>query len=827
MIRDTIDDQYLNQAVIGAVDVLQLAWLGPVLIACVIMFIACSLLLDWRSNRAEPRSLHWAIAVGVSGIAPLSVALSFLIPEINPVAFMQPANVIFAGYVAVGLMSSSPNQEVGHRFQYATLSVAFFVWFLARVDTPLLATLLQAGWYLPVLGWAIIRLVRLGGASLLVGGALAIRWLAFVIALAAVLFYGATVGGQLSAISQTLHVLVALAMAELVLHERRDYLRMNGRWLGAAGEIATMPVRGVGLASSADQVLALLQSRLDAAMLLMFVRDSDRTFRSAAAIGNNGKHPFLATLIQQKWPELIEEGALGTHSQIIGVKQLTEAAAENALSQEIAALTHLVLIPIRNERDSIGLLLLGFDQIRRPPSTVLQAADIIGNSVALNAELAGQLAEVRGQARADALTGLPNRLGLHERFDHCVKEAPEVTGFMMLMDLDRFKEINDSLGHLTGDLLLKQVAERMQSFCDVYGVFCARLGGDEFALMRLSREDASDSVVFNLAEELNIVIRAPYEIQDLRITIDSSIGIARFPKNGADSHELLRCADVAMYHAKVNNMVAAHYSDQLDGGNRERLELSSMVHTAMEEEQFELFYQPKVELRTGATMGAEALIRWHHPERGWIPPGRFIPVIEIGPQIDDVSLWVAQTALAQLKLWQARGYRWSVSINVSARNLLSDRWCDAFVGLVDNAMLQEGSLEIEITETSLMSNPAAISRRLAAIARAGVKIAIDDFGTGYSSLSYLQRQDFDTLKIDQSFVSALAINEQSRRLVNSMISMAANLGIRVVAEGIEDAADAAILAEAGCDYGQGYLYTPALPAAEFEQWAKDSIISAQ
>jgi diguanylate cyclase (GGDEF)-like protein len=409
-------------------------------------------------------------------------------------------------------------------------------------------------------------------------------------------------------------------------------------------------------------------------------------------------------------------------------------------------------------------------------------------------------------------------LALHQEFDKRLAVLRHgVDATLMLLDLDGFKEINDTLGHHTGDLLLQQLGARLEDANETRRVFSARLGGDEFAIMQFAVCSPDQALEF--AEEVLEIIRLPITVGDMDLSVDACIGISMSPAHGRDSHELLRCADVAMYHAKKSVGNVTMYGRELDPHTRERLSLMSDLKSALVLNQLVLHYQPKINLQTAEVSGVEALIRWNHPVNGMIPPDQFIPMAEVSPIINQISRWVIDEAIEQIRSWQQSGLDLQVAVNISARNLQDDNWCREVIELIQQRGVESRLIEFEITETVLMEEPEDARSKLAVLAETGLKVSIDDFGTGYSSLSYLQKLPIDCLKIDRSFVMDLDTG-LNNKLIESIIGLARSLNLHVTAEGIENAQTMQELTAMGCDYGQGYHIARPMPATEFEEWIK-------
>jgi len=415
----------------------------------------------------------------------------------------------------------------------------------------------------------------------------------------------------------------------------------------------------------------------------------------------------------------------------------------------------------------------------------------------------------------DDLTKLPNRLMLSQRLDQSLSRHRRAgTALAILfMDLDRFKVINDSLGHEMGDVLLRQVADRLRTQSRE-GDTVARMGGDEFVVLIESYESLTD--VSTRAQRLVEQLSAPYALggNDCHVTV--SIGISVFPTDGSDSQALLKAGDVAMYRAKDtgrNNYL--YYSPSMNVHTVERLALESDLRHALERNEFILHYQPKVEIATGLISGIEALLRWRHPRRGLVPPLDFIPLAEETGLIVPIGEWVLATACARTKIWQDQGFpNLDVAVNLSARQFSDPMLLPNLTRIIRASGLDPSSLELEITESLVMShgaNAVAVLERLKSI---GVHIAIDDFGTGYSSLAYLKRFPIDTLKVDRSFIRDITADSGDRKITRAIIAMAHSLKLKVVAEGVETEDQLKFLQSQHCDAVQGYLLHRPLPEAE-------------
>jgi len=420
-------------------------------------------------------------------------------------------------------------------------------------------------------------------------------------------------------------------------------------------------------------------------------------------------------------------------------------------------------------------------------------------------------------AYMDRLTGLPNRALFSDRLQAAVSAATE-TGrplSVMMMDLDRFKLVNDTLGHPIGDTLLCEVAKRLQTALLRPTDTVARLGGDEFAVLLPGDDLAAARLV---AARMLHALEAPIMIEGQLVDVGASIGIVTYPHHGSDMNVLMRRADIAMYEAKRNNLGHAVYDERHDHNSAERLSLMSELRQAVEHDQLTLYYQPKVDLATHRVKYVEALVRWDHPTRGFVSPDQFIPFAEQTGYIKTVSRWVADKAIAQCAAWQAQGIELAVSVNVSARELIQSTLPETFQTLLDKHGVAPERIWIEITESAIMDDPNHAIETLDRLHALGIRLSIDDFGTGYSSLSYLKRMPVDEIKIDKSFVMGMAQHKDDETIVRSTIDLGHNMGLKVVAEGVETEEMMLQLKALRCDLAQGFHLSRPLPPAKLVDW---------
>jgi diguanylate cyclase (GGDEF)-like protein len=454
----------------------------------------------------------------------------------------------------------------------------------------------------------------------------------------------------------------------------------------------------------------------------------------------------------------------------------------------------------------------------------LRLLQALGNhaSAALGkAELVDRLrreaAEKQHLALHDSLSGLPNRRYFHELLDEAVGTA-ETDGCgvaVMLLDLDRFKEINDALGHDTGDALLREVGDRLRNHLAGRGVV-ARLGGDEFAVLLPTARSTEAAVA--AATELGAVIERSIRMGPLTLAARASIGVAAAPLHGTDAQTLVRHADVAMYAAKNSRSGLRLYEPAVDRNSPQRLAMIADLREAVERRDLLVAFQPKVDPRTGRVTGAEALARWHHPVLGAVPPDEFIPLAEHSGLVRPLTLHVLELALRRRAAWARSGHDLHVAVNLSPNSLLDVELPEVVARLLAQTGNPPAALTLEITESTILADPAGSLATLERLNALGVKLSIDDFGTGYSSLGRLRELPIHEVKIDRSFVSRIAVDHRDRAVVRSAVQLGHALDLEVVAEGVEDADTYAYLAREGCDVVQGYHVSPPLPPDEFADW---------
>lgn len=452
-----------------------------------------------------------------------------------------------------------------------------------------------------------------------------------------------------------------------------------------------------------------------------------------------------------------------------------------------------------------------------PPD--LARGDEIGTLADAFGHMAGAIASretrITELAYYDALTGLPNRAHFVERLDEYMRDAEGGDVAVISLDVDRFRMVNDTLGHELGDLLLREVARRLRETLRDVRDRVARVGGDEFAVL-LPGADAHQAL--GVAHRIAGALNHPMNLDGQVVDVSATMGVAAAPEHGSDTQALMRHADVALYCAKRRNTMAEIYDSRHHDQNVERLSLLSELRAAVERDELVLYYQPKVATVPEGPHHVEALVRWIHPTRGFVPPFEFIPFAEQTGYIKAITLWVMNAAVRQCGQWLQRGLEVNVSLNISARDLLNPELPALFSDMLARHGCPARLITLEITESAVLDDPLRALNNLQMLRETGCALSIDDYGTGYSSLSYLRQMPVSEMKIDRSFVMNLLDNPNDEIIVRSTIELAHNMGLKVTAEGVETEEVLQRLRELGCDLAQGYLISKPIPADALEKW---------
>jgi len=459
------------------------------------------------------------------------------------------------------------------------------------------------------------------------------------------------------------------------------------------------------------------------------------------------------------------------------------------------------------------------DDADRPRDILLQAQDITKRREVENSLVEAQL-QLRHRAGHDALTELPNRTQLEERLHGLISANTDHVSLLVL-DLDHFKEVNDSFGHAAGDELIKQIGPRIQA-CFRREDLVARIAGDEFGIVLAG---ADPTVACRLAEKLSAVLAEPFIIEGQALAVEASIGIASRPEHGLTADELMRRADIAMHVAKRAPGTAAVYSPDFEGEGASHLALMADLRAAIQDNNLAMYYQPLVDIKTGITVRFEALLRWPHALRGLIPPDQFIPFAEKTGVIQPLTDWVLRSVLKQTQVWHEGGHDLPVAVNISMRNLMDPALPGRIAQLLQEfPATSHGAqlLSLEVTESVVMAEPERVVERLNLLRGLGIRLSVDDFGTGYSSLAYLSRLPINEMKIDRSFILGIADDPNNGAVVRAALDLGHNLRLDVVAEGVEDRRTWDLLFMLGCDVAQGYYICPPMPAEAVIPWLVSS-----
>jgi diguanylate cyclase (GGDEF)-like protein len=595
-------------------------------------------------------------------------------------------------------------------------------------------------------------------------------------------------------------------------HEWLDRLHRFSRVVGGSEQSGAVVTAAI-LAQARDLL------RAERAQLTLFTGERARV---RTALGP-GATPRSAPVTDQAAALALLRRSLASDGALLHAGSVDDHRLRLALVQD--GVRDALVVPLRGAAGPIGTLLVA----NRPGRaggfggqdlTLLQTlAGHAGMAIErgrLFDELRREAAEREHQALHDGLTGLPNRALFQERVRQAIAAlGPDASLAVLLVDLDRFKEVNDTLGHHTGDLVLREVGIRLErSLPD--GNAIARLSGDEFAVLVPAVPDREAARA--VGRRVRAALEKPLATAELELRVAGSIGIALCPEHGADPAVLLQRADVAMYHAKEAHSGIEVYAAERDQYSPRRLALSGALRVALEQGALQVVYQPEAELPAGRVVGFEALLRWQDPIHGLVPPDEFVPIAETTGLITPLTRHVLRAAVEQVGAWRDQGAVIGMSVNLSVLNLLEPGLVDRVDRLLAGAGVPPGLLTLELTEGAVMTDPEATIAVLHQLSGAGVRLAIDDFGTGYSSLAYLKQLPVDEVKLDKAFVMGMTVDADDEAIVGSTIELAHNLGLRIVAEGVEDRETWDALAALGCELAQGHYVSPPMPAEQATSW---------
>jgi diguanylate cyclase (GGDEF)-like protein len=598
------------------------------------------------------------------------------------------------------------------------------------------------------------------------------------------------------------------------LREQHERLRRLHRF-------ARMVARSEGSVAATATMLAQARDLLRAELAELIVFTAGRP-RVRTTLGP-GDHQASAPVTDEPAAAALLDRAMADDGAVLH----TAAVEDRALGQAFGdrGITDAIVAPLRDASGAFGMLLVAnrlgdvgaFDA---HDLTLLQTlaghAGVALERSRLIDDLRREAAEREHQALHDGLTGLANRTLFLDRVRQAIGSlGPDACLAVLLLDLDRFKEVNDTLGHSTGDLVLREVGTRLErSLPESHTI--ARLGGDEFAVLVPAVPDRDAAL--GLARVVRAELERPLTTDELELQVGGSVGVALCPEHGADPGLLLQRADVAMYTAKSAHSGIEVYAAERDQYSPRRLALVGALRAAVEARALTVVYQPKAELPGGRVTGMEALVRWQDPAHGTVPPDEFIPIAESTGLIGPLCRFVLEVAVDQARGWLDQGLEVGVAVNLSVRNLLEPGLADRVARLLASSGLPAGLLTLEITEGAVMTDPATAIAVMHQLAGAGVRLSIDDFGTGYSSLAYLKRLPVDEVKLDKSFVLGMTSDPDDAAIVRSTVELARNLGLRMVAEGVEDQGTWDALAAVGCELAQGYHLARPMPAGQATAW---------
>jgi len=613
----------------------------------------------------------------------------------------------------------------------------------------------------------------------------------------------------------------ARASAERSVLESGERLRSNAGRQAALADLGRWALVGLAYPNLVEDAVSLLAEQLEVDFVHVFEAMADTAFVTLIASRGHGRTgPELLSTDPTSSPVSF---ALVTQETVICDDLAREARFEIPDFWTRSEAMSVIEVPIQGQDSPTGVLGVGCRSPRHFAEEDVNFVVAVANVLAAAAARNRAEDAIRDQALHDPLTGLPNRLVLADHgHTMAVPKQSELSGVkrtVLVLDIDRFKEVNDTLGHALGDLVLLEVARRLHQLGDPVEIV-ARLGADEFAVVASSVTDTGDADA--LAARLLAAISEAIDVGGVRLRLRGSVGVAEaaVDENGANLGvpALLQRAEVAMYQAKADRRGIRRYSEDLERSSLSRLELAGELADAVDKGEFRLDYQPKVDALTKVVTGVEALVRWRHPKRGLLVPDAFIPLAEQTGMIRELTNWVLAKALSECAAWHRAGYLIPVAVNLSAATVHDPELMDAVTTAVSRSGLPPSSIELEITESAVMFDPEGALRSLESLVDYGVRLSLDDFGTGYSSLSYLQRLPVTAVKIDKSFVEPLLSDDTARAIVRSVVELAHSLRLSVIAEGVDSAPVMEQLTAIGCDALQGFYVANPMSPARLEEW---------
>ena len=784
------------------------------------LLTALALAALWLGDRKRNYTLWWAISHATlpapSLLGPYAHGQGFSMHMAILLLYLNIA--IQATTLVAGVIS----YRAGHSPRVKQVIAATFVLWMA--------------FYLPIfvfgVGWARFSLVSAMATALLISAVMMwpmgrIEQIAaicfamrggFELLLLAILAKGGAHSGwfgHIPSFSGLMAIGTVLALLIAAYQRSLDRLRDQYRFLELSHEISAQ-LQGVSDETSlAQRVLAGITQKLDWKQGSFFHALNTQealTLIPIAAIGQQeSSHVAIGKPVITPDTGMIAM-ALRTRQVCYSENLKADSRVTDAYRNHPYVMSNpsMVVVPVTHDGEALAAIILSDNRQHQFRDTEIRTLESLGQVIGISLANARNLHELAYRANHDTLTGLGNRAALHDYLSGKISSHCAV----MLFDLDHFKQVNDALGHAVGDKLLRAMADRLQLYLQSQPAELFRLGGDEFVVIHALSSENAQQEAQALARDLSTIVAQPIDIGDLSLRTPASIGVALAPEHGGNSHELLRCADVAMYHAKQSGSGVAFYEREIDAYKLEHLTLLTAVNEGLQKQQFVLLYQPIINLTTGAIEGCEGLIRWQHPTRGLVGAAEFMPLVEATDLIRALTHRVIEIAMADAARWKQRGIDSCIAINLSARNILDPELPGYLLQAAERHNVEPHRIQLEITETILIKDPASATKVLQRLADAGFSLALDDFGTGYSSLAYLARFPIHALKIDRSFVSEMLTHSQSRAIVEATIVLARGLGLKVTAEGVEHEKEAQLLRELGCDSAQGYLYSMPIPEAQ-------------